>query len=761
MNRSIRYLTPLIVLAATCVSAAAQDATLSADAGPDRVVMVGSKTYLNGWAGYGSRPTPRGRRQGEQASIVNPGPAPVVLWNVQSGPGNVLFEDASSAITTATFPSTGSYVLELTAGSGEASSSSYLTVTVELPPPAEHLQPVPVTRRFTIDSPLWNGRLKALMVSWIPHVYEQISDPELAQGGINNFVEAAKKLGGLPAAEHRGYPFSNAWVYNTIESMSLALLVDPGEDQEIIDAQQGMRDKLEEWIPTILAAQEPDGYLQTRFTLDGDNTEHWSPRTRSEHEGYVAGYFLEAAIAHYTMTRSDSRLYDAAVKLADCWYDNIGPAPKKSWYDGHQEMELALVRFGHFVNQQEGPGEGDRYIELAKFLLDNRGGGQSYDQSHLPVVQQYEAVGHAVRAVYSYTAMADVAMATVDPEYQSAVKSLYENIVNRKYYVTGGVGSGESSEGFGPDYSLRNNAYCESCSSAGELFFQNRMNLTYGDASYADLYEETLYNALLGSFDLNGENFYYTNSLDSRSTRRPWHNCPCCVGNVPRALLALPTWTYAKSDDSIYVNLFVGSTVTIEDIAGTDVEIVQTTDYPWSGSVSFTVNPSTPASFGIRIRAPNRSVSDLYEGDPFANGITSLSVSGKARVRGTDGGYVVISGEWKAGDRIDLVLPMLAHRVKGIDEVEATSGKVALRYGPLLYNVEAVDQDITQVLPADAELTTEWREDLLGGVMVIRSTWADGSELLAIPNYARNNRDAPTTEGERPPPTSIVWIKDR
>lgn len=755
---SIRSLTPLI-LATFCVSTAAQD--VSAEAGPDRVVMVGGTTYLNGWAGYGSRPTEIARRDARPAAM-NRGPAPIVLWNVRSGPGEVLFDDDSSAITTATFPSIGTYVLELIASNGPESTSSSLTVTVELPPPSEHLHPVPVSRSFKIDNLLWNARLKALIVNWIPHVYGKISDLDLPEGGINNFVEAAKKLAGQPAAEHRGDSFANAWVYNTIESMSLALMVDAGDDQEFIDAQQGMRDKLEEWIPIILAAQEPDGYLQTRFTLDPNSPEHWSPRTRTEHEGYVAGFFLEAAIAHYAMTgHSDSRLYDAAMKLAGCWYDNLGPAPKNPWYDGHQEMELALIRFGKFVNEQDGPGEGDRYIELARFLLDNRQGGGPYDQSHLPVVQQYEAVGHAVRALYSYTAIADVAMATVDPEYQSAVKSLSENIANRKYYVTGSVGSDETSQGFGPNYSLPNDSSCESCASVGELFFRNRMNLTYEDAVHADLYEETLYNALLGSLDLNGETSYDTNSLDSRSDRRAWPDHLCCVGNVPRALLALPTWMYAKSDDSIYVNLFVGSTVTIEDIAGTDVEIVQDTDYPWSGSVSFTVNPSTPASFGIRIRVPNRSVSDLYEGDPVANGITSLSVSGQARVRGTDGGYVVITGEWQAGDRIDLVLPMLAHRVKGIDEVEATSGKVALRYGPLIYNVEAVDQDITQVLPADAELTTEWREDLLGGVMVIRSTWADGSELLAIPNYARNNRDGPTAEGQRPPPTSVVWIRDR
>ena len=215
-------------------------------------------------------------------------------------------------------------------------------------------------------------------------------------------------------------------------------------------------------------------------------------------------------------------------------------------------MEQALVRFGRFVNEIEKKpgataGPGDRYIALAKFLLDCRKGGTEYDQSHVPVQQQYEAVGHAVRAVYTYSGMADVAVETHDVDYQSAVKSLWDNIVHRKYYLTGGVGSGETSEGFGPNYSLRNNAYCEACSSCGEIFFQWKLHLAYHDAQYADLYEQTLYNALYGSMDLAGKNFYYDNPLDANAQRTPWHNCPCCVGNIARTMLMLPTWTYSKS----------------------------------------------------------------------------------------------------------------------------------------------------------------------------------------------------------------------
>jgi hypothetical protein len=723
-------------------------------AGVDRVVMLDGKTYLGGTI----------------KTLASKGAAPTVTWSKASGPGRVTFENAGVPVTTATFSALGDYVLKLTAARGPLSASSTVAVKVDSPPPGTHLDLVN-TKRYTIDNPLWNDRAKALIVSWIPHCIDKISDPNLKEGGINNFLDAANKLAGRPYGRHRGYVFSNAWVYNTIESICVALMVDPRGDQEIIAAQKTMKATLEYWIPKILAAQEPDGYLQTAFTLS--DREHWSPRYRGDHEGYVAGYFLDAAVAHYLMTdKADARLYDAARRLADCWDSNIGPAPKKQWYDGHQAMEIALVRFGRFVNQVEGRGKGDKYVRLAKFLLDCRKDGTEYDQSHLPVIQQYEAVGHAVRAVYSYAGMADVALETGDIDYRSAVMSLWDNIVHRKYYVTGGVGSGETSEGFGPDYSLRQNGYCESCSSCGEVFFQHKLNLTYHDAKYADLYEETLYNALLGSVDLEGKNFYYQNPLDSRGGRSEWHVCPCCVGNIPRTLLMLPTWMYASSDDGVYVNLFIASTVTVENVAGTDVQMVQATDYPWSGEVSITVNPAAEKSFSVKVRAPNRSVSDLYAGTPQSDGITSISVNGSAIAPRIEKGYAVITRNWKAGDKIDLVLPMKVQRIKGSDKIAATAGRVALRYGPLIYTAESVDQTIDNVLRPESALTAEWKSDLLGGVMVIKGAWADGSALTAIPYYARDNRtagDPPagwragSTEGggSRRALNSSVWLKDQ
>lgn len=712
-------------------------------AGVDRVVVVGGKTYLSGEV----------RTLNEEDRL-----ATKLKWSKASGPGAVTFADPGAPVTTATFSESGDYTLNLMATNGALSSESTLEVQAIPRPPESPLQPIP-TKKYTIDNRLWNDRAKSLIVNWIPHCIDKISDPDLPEGGINNFVEAAKKLAGEPHEKHRGYVFSNAWVYNTIEATCLALMVDARGDRQIIEAQQAMRLILDDWIPKILAAQEPDGYIQTSFTL-GDQP-RWSPSHRGGHEGYVAGYFLEAAIAHYMMTnRTDARLYDAAVKLADCWCDSLGPPPKKPWYDGHQAMEIALVRFGRLVDEVEGEGKGEKYIKLAKFLLDNRRDGQPYDQSHRPVIHQYEAVGHAVRAVYNYAGMADVAMETGDEDYQSAVMSLWSNIVHRKYYVTGGVGSGETSEGFGPNFSLPHDGYCESCSSCGEIFFQHKLHLMHHDAVYADLYEETLYNALLGSVDLEGKHFYYQNPLVSRRARYDWHQCPCCVGNIPRTLLMLPTWMYSKSVDSIYVNLFVGSTVTVGDVSGTDVTMVQATDYPWSGDVSITVNPADEREFSVKIRVPQRSVSALYAGTPQSDGITSIALNGSAIMPRVEKGYAVITRTWQVGDKITLSLPMKIQRVKGIDKIAATRDQVALQYGPLIYSVESVDQDVGGVLRSDSALHTEWRDDFLGGVTTIEGVWADGSPLIAIPYYARNNRDLDVPSGGRAVRSS-VWMKER
>ncbi|MFL6620439.1 MAG: beta-L-arabinofuranosidase domain-containing protein [Povalibacter sp.] len=747
---------------------------------------------MRGWAGYGEPP-----RHGPRPKNEPPPPPPVVgpavstRWSKASGPGRVTFADASALTTTATFTSPGIYVLHLTANNGSSTVASTLTVKVEEPPPVQQLQVVH-TRRYAIDSPLWNDRFKALIVQWIPHCVAELERTDIDVGGIDNFVEAGKALRGEPHGPHKGFVFANAYVHNTVEAMSIALMIDPQGDAETQAAQAQMRATLDRWIPLILSAQESDGYMQTAFTLPRLQTGGGNPEPgpfkrwerRWDHEGYTAGYFLEAAIVHYMMTdKQDARLYNAAKRLADCWDTNLGPSPKKAWYDGHQEMEQALVRFGRFVNDNDGAGKGDRYIKLAKFLLDNRyhsSRGEreqgEYDQCHLPVIEQYEAVGHAVRAMYSYSGMADVVTETHDPDYRSAVKSLWDNIVNRKYYVTGGIGSGETPEGFGPNYSLRNDAYCESCSSCGVIFFQWKMGLAYHDARYADLLEETMYNALLGGLALDGKTFYYPNALDAREHRTLWHVVPCCVGNIPRTLLQMPTWTYAKDAEGIFVNMFVGSRITVENVAGSDVEMIQKTNYPWDGKVSIVVNPkSGPKRMKLRVRVPNRGVSELYSTTPAVKELVSLSVNGKSVKPVIENGYAVITRTWKPDDRIELELPMPIQRVYASEKIEADHGKVALRYGPLLYNIEKVDVgDLAKSLRSDAPLTTQWRPELLHGVRVITGEFADGSPLLAIPNYARMNREAVAAahlggvedagaddkHKERPPIASVVWINE-
>jgi hypothetical protein len=707
-------------------------------AGVDRAVMLGGKTYLRG-----------------QVRTLRPGGAAALpRWSQESGPGDAHFENANAPETSATFTQPGQYVLKLSAGQGNLSRASTLKVKVEPPPASERLEVV-YTTPYKIQSPLWSRRARALIVNWIPHCIDYINRTNLpqGQGGIDNFIEAAKALRGEPHGGHKGYVFANAWVYQTVESICLALMVDPLGDAEIAKAQQAMQATLEDWIPKILAAQEPDGYLQTAYTLSDRRhwPARWNPPQRGNHEGYVAGYFLESAINHYTLTGGqDRRLYDAAKKLAGCWVANLGPG-KKEWFDGHQEMEQALVRFGRFVNGVEGEGRGDACIRLARFLLDCRRDGSEYDQTHLPVQEQYEAVGHAVRAMYSYSAMADVAAETRDPDYQSAVLSLWDNLVNKKYYLTGGIGSGETAEGFGPNYSLPNHGYCEACSSCGLVFFQYKLNLAYRDAKFADLYEETLYNALLGSLDLEGKNFYYDNPLVSSRPRYPWHVCPCCVGNIPRTLLMIPTWTCVKSKDAIYVNLFIGGTIDVPRVAGTDVQMVQKTDYPWSGTVSITVNPRQAKEFSVCVRVPNRTASQLYTPVPEISGLKSLAVNGKALTPKIESGYAVITRRWEAGDRIDLELPMAVQRVKADERVAADRGRVALRYGPLIYNVERADQPDLDLALGPEPLTTEWRGDLLDGVLVIKGKWRDGSPLVAVPSYARNNRGGAA---------SLVWIKD-
>jgi uncharacterized protein len=696
------------------------------DAGIDRSVVLGGHTYLAGKVTW---------LQDSQANASR--------WAKTSGSGSVSFANAASPVTTATFSDPGEYVLTLVASGSDDRSHSF-NVHVEPQPPKDRLDVV-YTRKYSIDGQFWKERAKVLIVDWIPHCIQMCERTDIApnrgDGGIDNFIEAGKANRGEPHGPHKGYVFSNAWVHQTVESMCIALMVDPQGDQQIEQAQAMMRATLERWIPIILAAQMQDGYLQTAYILADRATwpERWSPDHRGNHEGYVAGYFIESAINHHTLTNGqDLRLYNGAKKLADCWVANIGPG-KKPWFDGHQEMEQALVRFGRFVNDQEGNHSGDAYIALAKFLLDSRKGGSEYDQSHLPPGQQYEAVGHAVRATYFYSGMADIAAETHDTDYQSAVISLWDNMVNKKYYLTGGIGSGETSEGFGPNYSLRNEAYCETCSSCGLIFFQYKLNLAYHDAKYADLYEQTMYNALLGGVALDGKSYCYTNPLIN-TERALWHNCPCCVGNLSRTLLMIPTWSYVKDSTGLYVNMFVGSRINVGQVAGTNVEVTQKTDYPWSGSISIAINPEQAKTFSVYVRIPNRTTSKLYSDTPAIHGVKRFAVNGKEEQPTIQKGYAVVTREWKAGDRIELELPMEPQRVVADPRIKADLDSIALKYGPLVYNVETADDQSIHQKISNAPLQTEWQPDLLGGTMIITGKWADGSKLTAIPNYARMNR---------------------
>jgi DUF1680 family protein len=710
-----------------------------ASAGVDRDVILGGNTYLSGSV------------QDDGKIFVRP----VVTWRQLSGPGPITLPGRGVLTSQASFSALGNYVVGLSAWDGQYTNTSTLNVTVVAPPPSGHLLPVyPST--YQINSPLWSYRLRNTLIHWIPHLYAQLNNTNLAQGNINSFIQAGNRLAGLGYTVPSADPYADAYTLNTVEAMCYALLYDPQGDPAIIAAQAAFRTNCDYWIPIILRAQLPDGYLHTYTTLRG--IPHWSNNTL--HEGYVAGYFIEAGLAHYLANnRTNSTLYNAAKKLADSWVNNIGPGKTVPiWFDGHENMEQALVHLGRFMDDDQGPGAGQKYVALAKYLMDCRGtaaanavenDGSTYDQSQAPVAHQYEVVGHAVRAEYLYSGMEDVAMETWDVDYQSAALSLCDNFVNRKYYLTGGAGSGETSEGFGNNWSLPNASYCETCAGCGTLFFFHKMNLAYQDAKYADLMENVFYNEVLGSLDDQANNIFYPNPLNSSAARVSWTGVPCCYGNAARTLFQMPSWIYARGSNSIYVNLFIGSTISIPKVAGTTVQLVQATAYPWSNSVALVVNPAQPASFTLYLREPNRTFSSLYTPTPSVSGLTSIYLNGSPISAPITNGYAVLQRTWTAGDQVAWVLPMVIQRVTAGSKIAADGGLVALQYGPLIYNIESADQDITQTLGSSTPLSAQWNGSLLGGLVQITGTFNNGSHLVAIPNYARLNRGG----------TTAVWFK--
>ncbi|MDO4563193.1 MAG: glycoside hydrolase family 127 protein [Clostridia bacterium] len=608
------------------------------------------------------------------------------------------------------------------------------------------------TNDVKIQSAFWKSQVKRMITKWIPHCIDELNTLEY---GIAAFENAGQKLAGGQYSVPNQDPWANAYTHNTIEAMCLALTIDADGDAEITAAQVNIKRELERWIPIVLSAQESDGYLNTNYTLN--NKQRWSVKT--DHEGYVMGYFIEAALAHYALTDfNDTRLYNAAVKCADLWVSTIGAPPKKFWYDGHEGMEMALVRLGRFVNEREGSQKGDKYIELAQFLCDARGNGSEYDQSHLSATEQSEAVGHAVRATYLYSAMTDIAMEKKNNIYYNAVKRLWDSTVNHKMYITGGIGSIASNEGFTDNYVLPNKSYNESCASCGMVFWNNRMNNAFHDSRYIDNLERQMYNVVLGAVSLEGESFYYQNELDANWSRYSWHVCPCCVGNIPRTILSLPQLMYStEGEDTLYINMLAGSTVKLSGIAGTDVEIVQQTDYPWRANTKIIVNPSADKDFTIKLRVPKFEETSLYTFS-HSSDIYTVDVNGAAETYPTENGYVVIKRIWSAGDYISLDFPMEIKRIYADPRIEADNGRVALARGPIVYNLEDVDNSVysigSVVIDDDSTLTTRYDASVLEGVTLIQgkakkktSTGLEEIELTAIPNYARLNR------GGR----SIVW----
>jgi DUF1680 family protein len=532
-------------------------------------------------------------------------------------------------------------------------------------------------------------------------------------------------------------------------------------------------------IAKIAAAQEPDGYLYTTRTIDPANPHRWAGKERWElerddsHELYNLGHLYEAAAAHYQATGKRS-LLDVALKSAGLLVNTFGPGKRSIW-PGHQITEMGLAKLYRVTGDE-------RYLTLAKFLLDERGPGSgektnprglAYNQAQARVVDQTEPVGHAVRATYMYSGMADVAAMTGDSSYTRAIDTIWQNTVDRKLYLTGGIGASGSGEAFGRPYELPNmTAYNETCASVGMDFWNERLFLLHGDAKYVDVMERTLYNGLLSGVALDGKTFFYPNPLESsgQHARSPWFGVACCPGNITRFLASVPGYVYATRGDTIYVNLFAGGTADIETSAGRNVRVVQDTRYPWDGAVRITVTPEAARQFTIQVRIPgwarNEPVpTDLYRFQDGPVAPATIRVNGRAVPMTIEKGYVALTRTWNRGDRVDLTLPMPVRRVVANEQVEADRQRVALQRGPIVYAAEWVDNPDARVrnivLPDTSSLTHEFRPGLLRGVEVVTgvaiglSTDANGKVIkrkqpfVAIPYATWANRG----RGQM-----IVWI---
>lgn len=602
-----------------------------------------------------------------------------------------------------------------------------------------------------IKDNFWQPRMETNRTVTIPYDFKKCEET----GRIDNFAKA----GGLMEGSFVGIRYNDSDVFKVIEGAAYSLRLHPDPELEKY---------LDELIVKIAAAQEEDGYLYTARTIDPSSppknagNERWSYMIHS-HELYNVGHMYEAAVAYYQATGKRS-LLDVALKNANLIDSVFGPG-KKHNPPGHQEIEIGLSKLYRVTGDE-------KYLKLAKFFLDQRGKyigrkpydeylGATYTQDHQPVIEQHEAVGHAVRAGYMYSGMADVAALTGDKNYITAIDKIWDNVVSKKLYITGGIGARSNGEAFGDNYELPNlEAYNETCAAIANMFWNHRLFLLHGDAKYIDVLERTLYNGFLSGVGMNGSEFFYPNPLESdgRHKRSPWFDCACCPVNVVRFLPSLPGYVYAQQDDDLYINLFMTSATTIK-MEDNTVNLVQQTNYPWDGKISITINPEKEDDFEVHVRIPGWAQgqpvpSDLYR---YLNPIDEkviLTINGKAVAVQLHKGYASLKRTWKKGDAIELNLPMPIRKVIAHDSVKADVGKLSLERGPIVYCAEWVDNGghvLNLLLSQDSELQAEHRADLFNGLTVLRGKalglYSDGTvavkreqDFLAIPYYAWAHR---------------------
>ncbi len=605
------------------------------------------------------------------------------------------------------------------------------------------IQPVPFTA-VKVNDNFWAPRIKKNHDVTIPIALEQC----YKTGRVDNFLVAARLKPGKFATE---YPFDDSDIYKIIEGASFSLQTYPDPQLE---------SKIDTLIEYIGKAQEPDGYLYTARTIDPEHLHPWIGKNRWEkdpelsHELYNLGHLYEAAVAHYLATGKKS-LLNIATKSADLLLKDFGPG-KLAYYPGHQVVEMGLVKLYRVTGKKE-------YLDLAKYFLDIRHDGKEYNQAHKPVVEQTQAVGHAVRATYMYSGMADVAALTGDQAYVRALDRIWDDLLKSKIYLTGGIGATAGNEGFSNPYELPNlTAYNETCASIGDIFWNQRQFLLHGDSKYFDLLEQTLYNGMISGVSLSGDHFFYPNPLESagKYERSAWFGCACCPSNVCRFIPSIPGYIYAVSKKRLYVNLFIQSKSNLR-IDGNSLELVQSTDYPWSGEIKFSLNPDRPAEFEMALRIPGWAMNhpvptDLYSFAKGDAGKVQIKINGKTAKYQMQNGYAVLNQRWQRRDQISLSLPLPIRCVMGNPLLTADLGRVAIQRGPMVYCAEGVDYPDKHVLnllvDAGQQFAAAFRPDLLEGVQVItgkaKSVKQDESGnrqqvetlLLLIPYYAWANR---------------------